>query len=1265
MKNTFFWLIFLITGIPSYATHIIGGDLKYVCTGEKKYQFTLTVYSECGSAAQLDPKYNIFFFSTSQGISAANAKSFVVYQISENEEIVFCPSQISNCNATGSARGIKRVTYVGSVDLTAYSFAKDWVFYWKKSYRSEEINTLVLAEEEDFFVKVEMNSVEAPCNNSPSFQNNAVITACLGEDRTYNPVALDSDGDVLVYSLVPPLSDLDVAVTYQDGYNFNKFITLASPATINSTTGDMFFHPKDKQQVGITDVMVKEYRNGKLIGSSVRSMQISSLDCNNKVPVLTNFNETGRDSITVYSGDKVDLTIAGNDPDGQNVTMTQLKGKSGVFSTVGNNTVSAKGRFIWQTYYFEAGKYFFTIELKDDGCPRPQISTKTYIIEVLPRYIKVDFNENPRCEGQEVKFKDVSFSYDAVLTGNLNKWEWFFGDGTFSNIQHPSHIFTKAGKYPVKLVVSSDKGYKDSLTKVVEICGVPAFDFKGVEMCSYNSVFEDFTPELKDCEVLKRGWDFGDGTSDTIYHYDCEPRLAYHNYGALPGNLPKEFEVRLTTITFSGCKYTSLPIKITINPSPIVDILESEVVFDCSNPVVQLHSQILANGAGGLSYLWSTGETTPDITVHSRGLYTLTVTDQSGCFSKDEVRVISPVKAKFIETKFCSPGQSIAFTDKSISQNPAKPIISWKWDFGDGTASTEQNPVHLYSNFGDYNVKLRVTDVDGCDDEITHPIFNTYFTERFEIPSNPICVNNAIQINGPVFKSSEHFESVQWDFGNGRISFDQNPYTIYSSPGTYEITLKVNYNRQYWDASGQACSPASTGCLPSPGCSSTVCEKVFKQTIKVNPELKVEIDPFRVCVDEEVQLSFKRTAGDLTIPIINAKWKIYSKETDSTTVVDSLTPSYVFNKGSNGVELTVEDALGCWYTTPFLFRTTETVMIPDFTSDVVCANTPTTFTANFKDLYENVQEVEWDFGNNQLIRKPYKRPMTEEHTFTQGGTYPVKLTAYSFTGCSQSKIIDVQVHHLPAVDFGASTVCAKEPLHFTNKTSIVSQVKLSYRWDFGDGNTSSEENPTHVYSSAGSYTVRLSALSETGCSDFAEKQVYIKEGAKADFEMEETVLSAFSPLHFVNTSEGDIVEYYWDFGDGGSSTEKNPIHSYKEIKLYNVKLIVINREGCSDTIIKKNNLNVHAEIPSAFSPNGDGANDNFSLLSNGITELQEFKIYNRWGELVFDAGNNLKASWDGTFRGKPQEIGVYVVYVRAVGVYDTKINYKMNITLLR
>jgi gliding motility-associated-like protein len=176
--------------------------------------------------------------------------------------------------------------------------------------------------------------------------------------------------------------------------------------------------------------------------------------------------------------------------------------------------------------------------------------------------------------------------------------------------------------------------------------------------------------------------------------------------------------------------------------------------------------------------------------------------------------------------------------------------------------------------------------------------------------------------------------------------------------------------------------------------------------------------------------------------------------------------------------------------------------------------------------------------------------------------------------------------------------------------------------------------------------------------------IIVPNNVKADFFIE-AEYELFEDITFQNLSE-NATTYFWNFDDGNSSTQVNPVHRYKIDGDYTPCLTAYNTLGCSDSICKPLRILFIGiiDIANAFSPNKDGQNDIIFVKGYGIEEI-EFRIYNRWGQLIFES-NDINVGWDGTFKGVPQEAEVYVYTLKAKfknGV-ETDLR-KGNITLLR
>lgn len=200
----------------------------------------------------------------------------------------------------------------------------------------------------------------------------------------------------------------------------------------------------------------------------------------------------------------------------------------------------------------------------------------------------------------------------------------------------------------------------------------------------------------------------------------------------------------------------------------------------------------------------------------------------------------------------------------------------------------------------------------------------------------------------------------------------------------------------------------------------------------------------------------------------------------------------------------------------------------------------------------NPTSWQWDFGDGEGVsgRK------TTQHTYPQAGTYTVSLTVAAASGASSNvrKFVTVQAG-LPL-----QAVFAYEANGLTVLfTDMSTGEPLSWIWDFGDGGASTERNPSHTYARPGTYTVRLTIANEFGITATASKFVNpsLGEAPKADFDFQADGLRVL----FTDKSEGSPDSWTWDFGDGSSSTAKNPEHTYGQPGTFNVTLTARNKAG--------------------------------------------------------------------------------------------------------
>ncbi|SNS78464.1 gliding motility-associated C-terminal domain-containing protein [Ekhidna lutea] len=300
---------------------------------------------------------------------------------------------------------------------------------------------------------------------------------------------------------------------------------------------------------------------------------------------------------------------------------------------------------------------------------------------------------------------------------------------------------------------------------------------------------------------------------------------------------------------------------------------------------------------------------------------------------------------------------------------------------------------------------------------------------------------------------------------------------------------------------------------------------------------------------------------------------------------------------------------------------------------------------------------QWDFGDGTSF-SGYD-PGT--HEYNQYGSYDIILYV-SNSGCTVQTSQTLTVHPAdPIVDFEADILegCAPLTVQFTNLSQYTEPGE--YVWEFGDGNISRSDNPTHTYFESGSFTVRLRGQNEVGTVAETVKDDYIQVYAQpfADFLVSARVV--YIPDQeavFKNLSE-NATSFQWSFGDGTTSTESEPRHAYSEEGFYDITLIATNEFGCSDTLYRAAEVQAIAggqiKTPNAFTPSLNGPSGGYIGSEGGdpsqindiflprIEGVERFRmlIYNKWGELIFES-NSKDIGWDGYYQGKLAPSGVYV-----------------------
>lgn len=320
------------------------------------------------------------------------------------------------------------------------------------------------------------------------------------------------------------------------------------------------------------------------------------------------------------------------------------------------------------------------------------------------------------------------------------------------------------------------------------------------------------------------------------------------------------------------------------------------------------------------------------------------------------------------------------------------------------------------------------------------------------------------------------------------------------------------------------------------------------------------------------------------------------------------------------------------------------------------------FTINFKNTSIGGFQYRWDFGNEGAVDDT-STLFQPTYTYPDTGTYLVTLWVNQGSTCPDSIQRLVKVYPQFDADFSvAGLLCPEVPINFTDlSTSQFGAVNYWY-WTFGDGGFSEDQNTTHAYANADrEYTVTLTAGSTKGCRDTAQK--IIKIPLVKIFAGNDTVIVRNESIAF-NASGGSI--YTWTPANYlSSSSVGNPVGFYPDTGQFTYVLQGITSDGCIgyDTIQVTVANDPYLIMPTVFSPNGDGLNDFFTILSAGIRKLNFFKIYNRFGQLVFST-SDIRKGWDGYYKGRLSDLGAYYWLISAVDLSNKPRQYKGDITIV-
>jgi gliding motility-associated-like protein len=317
-----------------------------------------------------------------------------------------------------------------------------------------------------------------------------------------------------------------------------------------------------------------------------------------------------------------------------------------------------------------------------------------------------------------------------------------------------------------------------------------------------------------------------------------------------------------------------------------------------------------------------------------------------------------------------------------------------------------------------------------------------------------------------------------------------------------------------------------------------------------------------------------------------------------------------------------------------------------------------------KSRYALSPEFLWNFGDTIISSE-----ISPIHSYEKDSVYNVILTLNSPIGCKDTISKSLRVYNNP------------KPLLKLINTNFCAPAKTEFQLVYGNKRFTPDSTYflindfEKIMGDSAFYTFQDTGLQSTkfvihfgegNCLIDSVLDLKFYEWPKAKFTSSSSKISIEEPTVIFENNSINATSWKWDFNDLDTSEIKDPGHRYESAGLYDVRLIVSNDGGCFDTIIQQ--IGVAPEnfikLPSGFSPNGDGKNEAFKILSAGSFELISFKIFNRWGNIVFET-NDVEEGWDGKRKGKNQNSGTYIYYIKGKDKDGDLIERHGNFTLLR
>ncbi|MCS6818506.1 MAG: PKD domain-containing protein, partial [Chitinophagales bacterium] len=592
----------------------------------------------------------------------------------------------------------------------------------------------------------------------------------------------------------------------------------------------------------------------------------------------------------------------------------------------------------------------------------------------------------------------------------------------------------------------------------------------------------------------------------------------------------------------------------------------------------------------------------PDTGTYLVTLIVSKVINNQGCYdtAKAFVKIYPVLTPDFVfpgNVRDTCQGVELKLSDASVSTSGK--IISWFWNFGDGTTSAQQNPSKNYQNHGSYTITLTVLNEKGCRDAVSKNV-NVYPLPVADFSTQAVCINQpTIFTDASTISPPGTITSYSWNFDNVSNSQSRSPVFVFPSAGQKNVSLIVRSDK---------------------GCADTI-----EKTVQVNPLPQISLQPklLRLCPGKKEQVFASGGVSYIWFP---------------STYLDNPTSSSPFvSSPDSNITLVVQvtDNNGCSNKDSLRVEVFPRPNVDAGPDTSVCLN-PGSFRDSVMLLATGAATYVWTPSeglNDSTVFNPISRPK-------RNTTYYV--TGTDLNGCSNTD--SVRVYFLdPSINLileDDKPICVGQE----GSVTVVDQGASVYLWSPPDYvSNPTIFNPKFYPPVSTQYILNVSNYCYTK-NDTVVITVYDIPEVEAG---NDTSIYRDLPVKLNGYTNG--TDYYWFPGNNVVSPFQLNTLAYPEKSQW-YYLYAFNPAGCVavDSIFVTVIPMTRVLLPTGFSPNGDGINDIFRVTQFlNIKELKWFRVFNRWGEMLFET-KNLQEGWDGTFKGSPQPLSNYVWTLRAI-----------------